>query len=78
MVDTEQTPWCIPCQEPHQEDECPQWNEGSPDNMKFMDMICNFQEEEVTQEQIDEAKRKGEREGRLRVLNQLTDDQRKQ
>jgi hypothetical protein len=23
MVDTEQTPWCSPCQEPHREDECP-------------------------------------------------------
>jgi hypothetical protein len=27
--------------------------------MNFMDMICNFQEEEVTQEQIDEARRRG-------------------
>jgi hypothetical protein len=46
--------------------------------MNFMDMICNFQEEEVTQEQIDEAIRHGEREGRLWALNQLTDDQRKE
>jgi hypothetical protein len=43
-----------------------------------MDMINNFQEEEVTQEQIDEARRKGEREGRLWVLNLLIDDQRKE
>jgi hypothetical protein len=46
--------------------------------MKFMDMICNFQEEEVTQEYIDEDKRKGARERRLWVLNLLTDDQRKE
>jgi hypothetical protein len=46
--------------------------------MKFMDMICNFQEEEVTHEQIEESRRHGEREGRLRALNQLTDDQRKE
>jgi hypothetical protein len=46
--------------------------------MNFMDMICNFQEEEVTQEQIDEARRQGEREGRLWALNQLTDNQRKE
>ena len=43
-----------------------------------MDMICNFQEEEVIQEQIDEAKRQGEREGRLWALNQLTDDHKKE
>jgi hypothetical protein len=46
--------------------------------MNFMDMICNFQEEGITQEQIDEAKRQGEREGRLWALNQLTDNQRKE
>jgi hypothetical protein len=67
MVDTEQTPWCSPCQEPHREDECPRQDEDSSDSMNFMDMICNFQEEEVTQEQIDEARRQGEREGRLWV-----------
>jgi hypothetical protein len=46
--------------------------------MNFMDMVCNLQEEEVTQEQIEEARRHGEREGRLRALNQLKDDQRKE
>jgi hypothetical protein len=45
--------------------------------MNFMDMICNLQEE-VIQEQIDEARRQGEREGRLQVLNQLTNNQRKE
>jgi hypothetical protein len=30
--------------------------------MNFMDMICNFQEEEITWAQIDEARRKRERE----------------
>jgi hypothetical protein len=46
--------------------------------MNFMDMICIFQEEQVTQEQINEAKRRGEREGRLWALNQLIDDQKKE
>jgi hypothetical protein len=43
MVNTEETPWCSPCQEPHQEDECPQRDEDSYDSMNFMDMIYNFQ-----------------------------------
>jgi hypothetical protein len=63
MVDTEQTPWCSPCQEPHREDECPRRDEDSSDSMNFMDMICNFQEEEVTQEQINEARRQGKERG---------------
>jgi hypothetical protein len=42
MVDTKQTSWCSPCQEPHHEDECPRRDEYSFDSMKFMDMICNF------------------------------------
>jgi hypothetical protein len=32
--------WCLPCQEPHREDECPRRDEDSPDDMNFMDMIC--------------------------------------
>jgi hypothetical protein len=78
MVNVEETPWCSPCQEPHREDECPRQDEDSPNSMNFMDKICNFQEEDVTQEQINEARRKGAREGRLRVLKQLIDDQRKE
>jgi hypothetical protein len=39
--------------------------------MNFMDMICNFQEEEVTQEQINEARRQGEREGRLQGIKSV-------
>jgi hypothetical protein len=66
------------CQEPHQENECPQRDEDYLDNMNFMDMICNFQEEEVTHEHIDEAKRQGEREGRLWALSQLKYDYRKE
>jgi hypothetical protein len=45
MVDTEQTTWCSPCQEPHKEYECLRRDEDSSNNMNFMDMICNFQEE---------------------------------
>jgi hypothetical protein len=70
--------WCLPCQEPHREDECPQRDGDSPDDMNFIDMICVFQEEQVTQEQIHEARRRREREGRLRALNQLIDDQKKE
>jgi hypothetical protein len=55
MVDTEQTLWCYSCQEPHREDECPRRDEYSSDSVNFMDIIYNFQEEEFTQEQIDEA-----------------------
>jgi hypothetical protein len=51
----------LPCQEPHREDECPQRDEDSPNDMNFMDMICVFQEEQVTQEHINEARRRGER-----------------
>jgi hypothetical protein len=46
--------------------------------MNFIDMICVFQEEKVTQEHINEDKRRGEREGRLRALNQLTNYQKKE
>jgi len=41
-------------------------------------VICNFREEDITQKQIDEVEKRGAREGRLRVLNQLTEDQRKE
>jgi hypothetical protein len=37
--------------------------------MKFMDMNYNLQDEEVIEEYIDKARRKGEREGRLWALN---------
>jgi hypothetical protein len=43
MVNTEETPWCSPCQEPHWEDECPRCDEDSSDGINFMDMICNFE-----------------------------------
>jgi hypothetical protein len=43
----------------------------------FMDMICNFREEYITHKNIDEVIKRGAREGRLRVLNQLTEDQKK-
>jgi hypothetical protein len=68
--------WCLPCQEPHREDECPRRDEDYPDDINFM--ICNFNDEQVTQEQINEARRIGEREGRLWALNKLTDDQKKE
>jgi hypothetical protein len=68
--------WCLPCQEPHREDECPRQDEDYPDDINFM--ICNFNDEQVTQEQINEARRIGEREGRLWALNKLTDDQKKE
>ena len=32
--------WCLPCQEPHKEDECPRQDEYYPDDIKFM--ICNI------------------------------------
>jgi hypothetical protein len=41
-------------------------------------MICHFNDEHVTQEQINEARRIGEREGRLRALNKLTNNQKKE
>jgi hypothetical protein len=73
MVDTEA--WCLPCQELHREDECPRQDEDSFDSLNFMDMIFIFQEEQVTQEQINEARRWEETKERLRALNQLKDDQ---
>jgi hypothetical protein len=41
-------------------------------------MICNFREGDITQEKNDEVRKRGAREGRIRVLNQLTEDQRKE
>jgi hypothetical protein len=76
MVDREA--WCLPCQEPYRENECPRRDEDSPDDMNFMHMICIFQEEKITQEQINEARREGGREGRLWTLNRLTNDQKKE
>jgi hypothetical protein len=43
--------------------------------MNFMDIICTFQEEHITHEHIDEARRWGERKGRLQALNNLIDNQ---
>jgi len=63
MVDTKAS--FLPCQEPHREDEFPRRDENSPNDMTFMDMIYVFQEEQVTQEHMNESKRRGEREGRL-------------
>jgi hypothetical protein len=51
--------WCLPCQEPHREDECPRKDEDYPNDINFM--ICNLNDEQVTQEQINEARRIGER-----------------
>jgi hypothetical protein len=76
MVDTKS--WCFTCQEPHIEDEFPRRDEDSSDDMNFMDMIHVLQEEQVTEEHINEARRRGEREGRLRSLNRLRDDQNKE
>jgi hypothetical protein len=50
MVETEKASWCLPCQDPHREYECPRRDEYSFESMNFMDMICSFQEEDVTQE----------------------------
>jgi thiol-disulfide isomerase/thioredoxin len=63
MVNIEEAPWCSPCQEAHREDECPRHDEDSYDSMNFMDMIYKFQEEYITQEQIDEVRKRGAREG---------------
>jgi hypothetical protein len=52
MVNTKETPWCSPCQEPHREDDCLRRDEDSSDGINFMDMIFNFREEDITQEQI--------------------------
>jgi hypothetical protein len=46
--------------------------------MNLMDMIYNFQEEYITKEHIDEVRKRGAREGQIRVLNQLIEDQRKE
>jgi hypothetical protein len=40
--------WCLPCQEPHREDECPRQDEDYPNDINFM--ICNLNDEKVTQE----------------------------
>jgi hypothetical protein len=68
--------WCLPCQEPHREDECPRKDEDYPDDINFM--ICNLNEEQTTQDLVDKARRIGEREGRLRALSKLRDDQKKE
>jgi hypothetical protein len=68
--------WCLPCQEPHREYECPRKDEDYPGDIKFM--ICNINDEQVTQEKINESKRIGEREGRICALNKLTGDQKKE
>jgi hypothetical protein len=68
--------WFLPCQEPHREDECPRQDEDYPDHINFM--ICNLNDEQVTQEQINEARRIGERKGRIWTLNKLIDDQKKE
>ena len=44
--------WCLACQEPHKEDECSRLDKDYPDDINFIDMICNFEDEQVTQEQI--------------------------
>jgi hypothetical protein len=41
-------------------------------------MIFNFNDEKVTQEQINEGRRIRERDGRIQALNKLTDDQKKE
>jgi hypothetical protein len=40
--------WCLPCQEPPREDECPQRDEDYLDDINFIDMIFNFEDEQVT------------------------------
>jgi hypothetical protein len=68
--------WCLPFQEPHRDDECPRKDEDYPDDINSM--ICNLNNKQVTQEQINEARRIGEREGRIQALNKLRDDQKKE
>jgi hypothetical protein len=68
--------WCLPCQEPHREDQFPRQDEDYLDGMNFM--ICNLNDQQVTQEHINEARRIGEREGRLQALSKLTYDQKKE
>jgi hypothetical protein len=68
--------WCLPCQEPHREYECPRQDKDYPNDINLM--ICNLNDEQVTQEHINEARRIGERERRLRALSKLTDDQKKE
>jgi hypothetical protein len=67
---------CLPCQEPHREDECPHQDEDYPDDMNFV--IFNLNDEQVTQEEINESRKIGEIEGRLQSLSKLTDDQKKE
>jgi len=61
---------CLPCQELHNKDEFPQQDEHYLEDINFM--IYNFNDEHVTQEQINEAIRIEEREGRLLALSKLT------
>jgi len=63
--------WCLQFQEPHREDEFPRQDKDYPEDISFM--ICNFNNENVTQEHINEAKKIGERKGRLRALRKLKD-----
>jgi hypothetical protein len=67
--------WCLPCQEPHKEDKCPQKDEDYPDDINFI--ICNLNEEQTAQDLVDKTRRIGEREERIWALSKLTDDQRK-
>jgi hypothetical protein len=50
MVNTEEFPWCLPCNEAHSENECPRWAEeegsGSVDQMNFIDTIFYLQDDE--------------------------------
>jgi hypothetical protein len=62
------------------EEECPRREEDSHDSINFIDTISPFQDDgddeyaDITHEKLDEVRKRGAKEGWLRVLNQLTED----
>ena len=80
LVNIDESQWCSPCQEPHPNEECPRREEDSPNSMNFIDTIFSFQDEEfldITQEQLEEVRKRGATQGRLQLLNQMDENMKK-
>lgn len=81
MVNTEEFPWCSPCNEAHSENKSPiqtkEEGSGYADQMNFIDTIFSLQDNEyvhITLEKLEEVRKRGARKGQLRVLNQLDEN----
>jgi hypothetical protein len=84
MVNIHVSEWFSPCQEPHPKVEFPRREEDSPNSMDFIDTIFCFQDDNddddyvyITHEQLDEVHKRVARDGWLKLLNEITEDQRK-